>query len=321
MSVKIHCEFVGDLVSVGDADLAGRALRKCFDSGGRFIDRMPGDHRYDGIQGAWIRKISAGKRIIYIRDGNDVTLYRAGQHSVEDNLSAPNAVEDGIFVERGVIDVAMQAGFGEQRRDYARNRLSGENGNRDDSASNSQRTRSNLLYNHVDRFLYGNLLGRRFLPHKDVYLISPYLVLTLLRSTDKFGQMLDELIEGGASIWLVTRPPLSAEDLAPFNELEARGVNVFFNANLHAKVYAFTLNRNLLKPSQQSSTDFVVVGSANLTVSGINPSGLLSNKLQYELSYQTSAEDWSELERFILHVTELGVDLQTLRANLLKTKR
>lgn len=319
MPVKLHSDFLGDLTQVGDAALAGRALRKCFDPAGRFIEQAKEDHRYEGIQGGWIRKISKGMRIIYVRNGDEITLYRAGQHSVEDNLRAPPAVEGVTIASDPILD-AMRGGVGESRRTFARGTEELEASDAE-AGSKGAPQGSRLLYNHVERFLYGNLLGRRFLPHKDVYLVSPYMSPSLVRSTHPFGQMLDELIEGGATVWLVTTPPLNESDLAPYNDLEARGINVYFNEFLHAKVYAFTLNRELLKPDQQRHSDFVALGSANMTFSGINPLGLQRRNIQYEISYQSYPDDWVEIERFVLHVTELGAELREIRANLLSQSR
>lgn len=315
MPVKIHTDFISDLVQVGNSDLAGRALRKCFDGGGRFIEQSKEDHRYTTIKDAWIRKISKGMRIIYVKSGADVLLYRAGEHSVEDDLHAPRPVE-AVLVEGGRIEEAMEASFGRARKDYARAVEDLDLSDDEVRAHDVRVGASRLLYNHGERFLYSNLLGRRYLPHKDVYLVSPYLSHSLLRSTHVFGQMLDELKEAGATIWLVTLPPRTVDDLQPFLELEARGFNVFFNDSVHAKVYAFVLNRDQLKPNQMRSEDFVAVGSANLTRSGINPNGLLKKNVQYEITYQSHPADWSDIERFVLHVTELGTELGTLRATL-----
>lgn len=314
MPVKLHNEFIGDLVSVGDASLAGRVLRKVFDNGGRFIDQAKEDHRYKGITDGWIRKVSKGMRVIYIKDGTDVTLYRAGQHSVEDDLAAPNDASGYIVVESSIQE-AMAGGPGLSVQDYARSVEVAASEDEAMIATSTDRTR--LLYNHVDRFLYGNLLGRRFLPHKDVYLISPFLTPSLLRSTDRFGQMLDELVEGGACVWLVTRPPVRGSDIAAFEDLSARRINVFFNNAIHAKVFAFVLDRDQLKPNQQASRDFVSIGSANLTQAGINPRGLLSDEIQYELSYEATPDDWPDIEAFILHVTALSTELDVVRANLM----
>lgn len=174
-----------------------------------------------------------------------------------------------------------------------------------------------LFHNHADRFLYGNLLGRRFLPHRDVYLMSPYLSMDLLRPTHAFGQMLDELIEGGATVWLISKPP-SISDISLFEQLSARQINVFFCQEVHAKVYAFILNRDELSPEQDASEDLIVVGSANMTWQGLNPGGLQSERIQYELSYDVPTGDWSDVERFLLHVADLSTDLDVVRSNLAK---
>lgn len=315
MPVKLDSDFIGDLVGVGDANLAGRVLRKVFDSNGRFIERGRDDHRYRGIDDGWIRYVSKGLRVIYRKDGNDVTLYRAGPHSVEDDLVAPHEVGTYVVVDNPV-QRAMSVGPGVDLRGYTR---VGEAVALEQQAGvGSGVAGKRLLYNHVDRFLYGNLLGRRFLPHKDVYLVSPFLTFDLLRSTDLFGQMLDELIEGGACIWLVTRPPTKLSDIVAFEELAARNINVFFNNTLHAKIFAFILDRDQLKPEQRVSRDFISIGSANLTQAGINPQGLLNNNIQYELSYEATNEDWPHVETFIFHITELSTELDVVRANLMR---
>lgn len=315
MPVKLHNDFISDLVQVGTSDFAGRTLRKCFDGAGRFIEIAKEDHRYDGIKNGWIRKINKGMRIIYIRDGSEVLLYRAGQHSVEDNLSSP-ASSDGVVVAASDIERAMTAMVGQTGREYAHRSASVDALQEE---SGIQQPGSRLFYSHADRFLYGSLLGRRFLPHKDVYLVSPHLSHDLMLSTHPFGQMLDELIEGGATVWLVTTPPPDVDELHAFVDMEARGINVFFNTKLHAKIYGFTLNRDLLGQFQQDESDFVVVGSASLTSSGLNPEGLMGGGAgaQYELSYQTSYEDWGEIEKFVLQLIDLGTELPVIRQNLM----
>jgi len=313
MAIRIHSDFISDLIGIGDGKLAMRILRKVFDGSGRFIERGQDDHRYDKIKDGWIRYASKGLRVIFVRAGDDVLLYRGGPHAVEDNLPAPRAAEL-VPVVADEIRVAMTIGPSAHVGEYAAALGAAVTIERSEVGGLAEASR--LLYNHADRFLYSNLLGRRFLPHKDVYLISPYLTADLLRSTDLFGQMLDDLIDGGAHVYLVTQPPAKVADIKLFEELSARKIDVFFNASLHAKIYAFLLNRDKLKPGQHKYKDFVAIGSANLTRSGINPLGLQNKQCQYELSYETTGDDWPQVEEFVLHVAAMSTDLDVVRANL-----
>lgn len=316
MKVSLHTEFVGNLTEIGDAKVASRVLRKIFDKGGRFIDHAKDDHRYHGIKDGWIRYISQGGaayRVIYIKDGDGVLLYRVGPHSVEDNLAAPDDTI-GYYIVKDPVREAMRAVPGNEFfiAEMAGAQFVSENTTQE---NNSKRRR--LFHNHADRFLYGNLLGRRFLPHRDVYLMSPYLSMDLLRPTHAFGQMLDELIEGGATVWLISKPPKISE-IYLFEQLSARRINVFFCQEVHAKVYAFILNREELSSDQKTSEDLIVVGSANMTWQGLNPKGLQSESIQYELSYDVPTDGWSDVERFLLHVAGLSTELDVIRSNLAK---
>jgi hypothetical protein len=316
VKVSLHTEFVGNLIELGDAKVASRVLRKLFDKGGQFIVQAKDDHRYDGIKDGWIRYVSQGGaayRVIYTKDGDNVLLYRVGPHAVEDNLAAPDGTSGHPIVQDAILE-AMRAAPGNHFSvvEMAEAQFAAE-----DVAQPDPPKGKRLFHNHADRFLYGNLLGRRFLPHRDVYLMSPYLSMDLLRPTHAFGQMLDELIDGGATIWLISRPP-NVSEIALFEQLSARRINVFFCQEVHAKVYAFILNRDQLKPDQKLHSDLIVVGSANMTWQGLNPKGLLSDNIQYELSYDVPTDDWPDVEQFLLHVTGLSTELDVVRSNLAK---
>src|SRR3954449_2651005 len=84
--------FIADLQAESDANFARRVFLKLFEGDGSFRPDI-NDHRYHGIEGAWIRYVSQGRsafRVIYIKKGDEIFLYRAGQHSVEDNLAPPH---------------------------------------------------------------------------------------------------------------------------------------------------------------------------------------------------------------------------------------
>jgi len=318
MKVSLHSEFIADLINIGDGKVPSRVLRKLFDKGGNFIEQAKGDHRYEGIEDAWIRYVSQGGpafRVIFTRAGEEVLVYRAGPHAVEDHLVAP-ADHSSVSVVENEIAVALRSTPGNHQAYVALAEAQASGADEEVALPGGVRGRK-IFQNHAERFLYSNMLGRRFLPHRDVYLMSPYLSFDLLQPTHLFGQMLDELVEGGATVWLISKPPRAA-DLENFKKLASRRINVFFCEDVHAKVYAFILNRDQLKPDQRQHEDLVVLGSANLTWSGINPDGLRANRIQYELSYDVPKDDWEDVEKFLLHVAGLSTELDVLRANLVE---
>src|SRR5450755_1328390 len=100
MRVFLAPDFLDDLKSAIHPDFVTRVLDSLVDKAGRFKpDRN--DHRYSGITDAWIRYASAGKtafRVIYIRQSDSVFVYRAGFHSVEDQLAAPKSGPQAVEV-------------------------------------------------------------------------------------------------------------------------------------------------------------------------------------------------------------------------------
>lgn len=306
-TIKFHRQFVVDLVGSGDAQLSNRVLKKVFTEAGEFRPDRD-DHQYKGIEDAWIRVVSRGNtayRVIYLRQRDTVTLYRAGPHSVEDNLAAPPHMEGFAVVSQEVVDAAVRpVGGSALSQDLAKSRLSVE-----------QIEASRLMKNHESRRLYEQITGRRLLPHKEVVLVSPYISLDLLKSTHLLGQMLDEWLRDGCSVTLITKPP-NAADLAEFDRLESRGFSVLYVPRLHAKAYVFRVAKDKLNQFQQQACDLVVLGSANLTNSGFNPDGIRTKEPQLELSIQIEDKDQDELEGFLAYLAGMSVGHDVVRSNL-----
>src|SRR5262249_16414886 len=99
-----------------------------------------------------------------------------------------------------------------------------------------------LLTNSQPKFLVHALMGRRLIPHKEVFLVSPFLSSKLLLSTGRFGRILDDLIEDDCKVLLLTRPPKVISELAWLSDLEARGIDLCFHPKLHAKIYVFRID-------------------------------------------------------------------------------
>jgi hypothetical protein len=110
-NIYLTPEFISDLLTTNDKSFLQRVLKSVFDAKADF--RVgDGDHRYKGIEDAWIRKVSGGSsayRLIYIRKNNDIYLYRAGQHSIEDNLAAPKSLDSSIAKKISRLRASPQA--------------------------------------------------------------------------------------------------------------------------------------------------------------------------------------------------------------------
>jgi len=306
-SISFHRQFLIDLVGTGDGQLSNRVLKKVFTENGEFRPDRD-DHRYHGIDNAWIRVVSRGNtafRVIYIRDGNEVTLYRAGPHSVEDGLAAPSNPADFPVVSQEFIEQAMRPiGGAAAAQEVCASRVTIE-----------EREASRFMKNHERRFLHEQLIGRRLIPHREVILVSPYLSFDLLKSTKPFGQMLDEWIADDCSITIITAPP-QPKELPEFSQLESRGFSVLHVQRLHAKAYVFRVAREKLNDYQKNKADLLLIGSANMTNSGFNPAGLLMKDPQLELSYAIAEDDHDELEDFITYLATVGVNHDVVRHNM-----
>jgi hypothetical protein len=93
MPVFLLPDFIGDLQDHADANFAKRVLQKTLLRNGGFREDAD-DHRYTGVDDAWIRYVSRGSsayRVLYIRSGTNIYLCRAGEHAVEDRFAEPAA--------------------------------------------------------------------------------------------------------------------------------------------------------------------------------------------------------------------------------------
>lgn len=308
LSISFHRQFLIDLVSTGDGQLPNRVLKKLFSENGEFRPDRD-DHHYEGIENGWIRVVSRGNtafRVIYIRNRDGITLYRAGPHSVEDRLQCPAENPTFPVVSQSVIEEAMRPlGSTSSAQQVAHFKGTIE-----------QTQASRFMKNHERRLLHEQLIGRRLLPHKEAILVSPYLSFDLLRSTQRLGQMLDEWVADGCAVTLITKPPEACE-MSEFSQLESRGFSVMHVQKLHAKAYVFKLDREKLNRYEaHGKHDLFILGSANLTNSGFNPIGERAASPQLELSYQVAEEDHEELEHFLNFLAAIGVNHDVVRHNL-----
>jgi len=290
MSCSFLPSFIADLQGETDSNFARRVFLKLFDGDGSFR-RDVNDHRFHGIEDAWIRYVSQGRsayRVIYIRKGDAVFLYRAGPHSVEDNLAPPGDLSAGV----------ASGGSWTPPAPPQPNESSGR-----------------LISSLRTPALWQIVHSRRLIPHKEIILVSPFLTQSLLLRTAKLGKLLDDWIEDGTKITLLTRPPASSEhDI--FASLEDRGLQLLFNERLHSKLYIFEVDRARLRP-REDHKDLVVLGSANLTQSGFYSTRETGNE---ELCYDLPWAERDNLESYVAYLAHASDDLMGLKINASRRK-
>ena len=193
MSIFLLPEFIADLQSHNDAHFARRVLQKTLRSDGTFQPDSA-DHRYKNIDNAWIRRISRGHtayRVIYLRYGEKVYLYRAGEHYIESHLVSPRAVS---------VNSAIPVSDGKEKHD---NHLAISQTQKVDFTINTEQV-NRFRRNVPKRQIYKEIFSRRNLPHKDIWLIAPFINEDLFQPTGVFGKLLLHQVEDGASVVVIT---------------------------------------------------------------------------------------------------------------------
>src|ERR1044071_2870375 len=264
MPLHLTKEFLDDLKESRDARFIRQVLSHCIGEDGTFVHNRD-DHRYDGIEDGWIRYVSRGVtayRIIFIRKGSDVYLYRAGGHSVEDNLHPPKSLEGAPDV--ATLSPTRQLPIGTGRHcDY-------------------------LLKTTEKHFLNRQIESMYHVRHKEIFLVSPFVELSLLESRHNFGRFLDRAVEEDTYVMLITSScEQNDERLKAFKNLEERDIFVFFLQRLHTKLYLFDVDPAALNAYQRGVRSQVIIGSSNLTYAGL---GFDNTKPNEELNCSFSAD-------------------------------
>lgn len=195
MPVFLLPEFLRDLQEHANPHFARRVLRRTLRSDSSFRPDAD-DHRYEGVDGAWIRYVSAGKtafRVIYLRFGDNVYLFRAGEHKVEDRLAAPKSASVNAAVPvtdpEGPAASSIAMISGQESYTVQRPVLN--------------RFRRNIPNTQIKREIF----ARRNLPHKDIWLVAPFINGDLFLPTATFGRLLLDQVEDGARVVIVTSAP------------------------------------------------------------------------------------------------------------------
>lgn len=139
-----------------------------------------------------------------------------------------------------------------------------------------------ILTNDREPLIRSVFFSRRLIPHSDVLLISPFLTLALFRKTGLIGKLLDDLCSDGAHVTLITSIP-SRDGLSVLEDLSARGIDLYFYPDVHSKLYIFSVDRNRLRTPDEYRS-IAIVGSANLTESGLNLGACCNSEVAIEIS-------------------------------------
>lgn len=301
MPVFLLPEFIADLQGHNDPHFARRVLQKTIRRDGTFREDSD-DHPYQGIRNAWIRYISRRRtayRVIFLRQGADTYLFRAGRHSVEDRLTAPHdgAVETALPVtEAGPVAAAALRTIRTHERPQA-------------VAPPANRFKRNLPFAQISREIF----ARRNLPHRDIWLVAPFVNGDLFAPTARFGRLLLDQVEDGASVALFTAPPRD-QNIEWMEKLADRNVGIFLYPRLHAKLYCFVFDENRRYErglrEKDGYSSLILVGSANLTSAGLALDGALCNE---ELCYAVREDELGFVEEYVAELMMNGYELPDAR--------
>ena len=300
MPVFLLPDFIADLQEHDDAHFARRVLQKTIRPDGGFRPDAD-DHPYKGIEDAWIRYVSRKRtayRVIFLRKGENIYLFRAGEHSVEDNLTGPaaRAIEAAIAVDVGGLEVAAAlVGVPARERQVA--------------APPVNRFKRNIPHPQIHREIF----SRRNLPHKDIWLVAPFVNGDLFAPTKPFGKLLLDQVEDGASVALITAPPRD-KNIEWMEKLAERKVGIFVYPRLHSKLYCFVFDENrryapgLCDGDRYSS--LILVGSSNLTGMGM---ALGEGQWNEELCYSVPENEIGFVEEYVADLMMHGYELPEVR--------
>lgn len=240
-SVTLHRRFVQDLLSTDDKGFVNRILKHIFDETNGDANKK-NDHRYDGVDGAWIRYASSGRtayRIIYLRRDDQLIFWRCGYHSVEDRLSRPTLGPDELIdinvSDEEVIEVTKPL---------------------------------TVLATHRPPHIYSAVLGRRLIPNKSVFLVSPFIEPSVLARGSRIGQAIDSMVIDGAEIIVISAAERVRDHDKLHRDLQARGIELVYLPKLHSKIYLFITDSDRGHVSARTPS-LGIVGSSNLTLSGV----------------------------------------------------
>ncbi len=277
----LHKKFIEDMCQNSEPNFAKRVLQTIFNK----EDLNSEDHKFKNLENAYIKKISRGDRIIYIKSKNsDMIFYRCGNHSIEDIQDRNKNVDiNSIIDECSEIEI---------------------NENEIEEMVSPQ----TFLSNHKGKTIVQAFWSRRRVPHKEVYIVTPFIETSYLLSTSKFGKMIDDFLSEHTDVNLVTQIP-NVEDIKVYKDFERRGATTWFKEKLHTKVYLFITNKEF-NSSYAERDDLGIIGSANLTNRGIPFNGTDFN---HETCYTVPNEDINMMKNTVLETILSSQSVYDLR--------
>ena len=290
-SIILHKEFINDLSSSNDAAFVSRIMTQVFDEMNASGNQR-NDHRYKGIPNAWIRYASRGKtqfRIIYLIRGNEMIFYRCGPHSVEDRLNEPTIMADElteISLDKNEVETMVMP--------------------------------ETFLFNHKQKIVYSAIVGRKNIPNKCVYIVSPFIDPKTLQRGHRIGETLDHIRQDGAEVYIIT----AAEEIGNYTKLQSdlrmREIEFTFVPKLHSKIYLFITNDSYNHITSDVPS-LGILGSSNLTLPGISQQVGLGN---IETNFTVPESSIEELEDIVMELYSKSSDYQqTLRKKMRNHRR
>ncbi len=286
MKVYLTPQFINDLRDSKDGKFVKQVLDHTIDVNGAF-PRGNNDHRLKGIQDAWIRYVSRGAtayRVIYILKGGAVYLHRAGLHSVENNVTAPQTLDISLPLTEFATqeEKTQQFGF-----DVGK-----------------------LLKTCEPEYLEKYIKALYQVGHNEIVLISPFLSPEMLSRNHAFGRFLDRAIEENTIVTIITRPP-DAKMISTFEEIAARDIILYFRKNLHAKLYLFDVDPARVSVYNRDITRTAILGSSNMTEAGF---GFENGSVNDELCFRLPNYLYDDARRFVDSLIFRSDDYQELKS-------
>jgi hypothetical protein len=258
--IILHRQFIADLLDADDKSFITRVIKGVFaESTDTANDRN--DHRYGGVSNAWIRYVSRGRtayRIIYLKQDGRTIFWRCGQHSVEDRLLPPLVTEDQLS------EVELT----------------------EDDTQEMPKPLT-LITTHRYPLLYSAILGRRLIPNKKVYLISPFIDPSILLRGTRIGQTLDAMVADGAEVYVITGADQVRRCDLLYKDLLLRDIELTFLPKLHAKIYLFITNEEIRHITARTPS-LGIIGSSNLTSCGV-PNEVGQGNLEVNYAVDTTS--------------------------------
>lgn len=299
MAVFLLPDFIADLQAHNDANFARRVLQKTIKPDGNFRQDAD-DHPYEGIDGAWIRYVSrqtTAYRVIFLRKGENIYLFRAGEHSIEDHLKKPaeGSIKAAVPVQLGESEVSSIAGAIISQQSYTTSVIS--------------QFKRNIPAAQIQQEIF----SRRNLPHKDIWLVTPSVDPELFSPTKSFGKLLLEQAEDGASVVIITAPPKDM-NIEWMEKLAERDIGIYLYPRLNSNLYCFVFDNNrryetgLIESQKYSS--LILVGSSGLTAAGM---AVGNDRHNEELCYSAPENEVSFVEEYITELMLHGYELPDVR--------